>query len=101
LGYTAKARRKNRKRRSAREEASMAVLLLLPRAGPFGPVVEDRGGPSRHCAVVAASNDGTPSAQLSHLVPPQHVAWLAAHSMAPLSGATPSVDGAVLVRRSM
>jgi hypothetical protein len=30
LGYTAKEGRKKRKRRSVREEASVAVLLLLP-----------------------------------------------------------------------
>jgi hypothetical protein len=79
----------------------VVVLLLLPRAGPSGPVVEDRGGPSRRRAVVAAANDGTPSARPSHLVLPQRAAWLAVPSTAPLSGAVPSADGAVLVRQSM
>jgi hypothetical protein len=78
----------------------VAVLLLLPQAAPSGPVVEDGGGPSRRCAVVAAGNDGTPSPRSSHLVLPQRAAWLVTPSMAPLSGAIPSADGAVLVRRS-
>jgi hypothetical protein len=56
-GYTTKEGRKKRER-SAREEASVEVLLLLPQAGPSGPVVEDGGGPSHCRAVVAAGNDG-------------------------------------------
>jgi hypothetical protein len=100
LGYTTKGGRKKRER-SAREEASVAVLLLLPWAGPSSPVVEDGGGPSRCHAVVAAGNDGTPSPRPSHLVLPQRAAWVVTPSTAPLFGAIPSADGAVLVRRSM
>jgi hypothetical protein len=77
------------------------VLLLLPRAGPSDPDVEDGGGPSCCRVVVASGNDGTSFAQPSHLVLPQRAAWLAVPSTAPLSGAVPSADGAVLVRRSM
>jgi hypothetical protein len=101
LGYTAKGKRKKRKRRSVGEEASIVVLLLLPQAGPSGPVVEDGGGPSRRYAIVVAGNDGLTSAQPSDLILPQRAAWLAAPSMAPLSGAVPSVDDAVLVRQAM
>jgi hypothetical protein len=41
LGYTTKGGRKKRKRRSTGEEASVAMLLLLPWVGPSDPVVED------------------------------------------------------------
>jgi hypothetical protein len=75
----------------------VAVLFLLPRAGPSGPVVEDEAA----LHVVAAGNDGTPSALPSHLVLPQRAAWLAAPSMPPLYGAVPSADDAVPVCRSM
>jgi hypothetical protein len=90
LRYTTKEGRKKRKRRSVREEASVAVLLLLPQAAL---------GAALHIIIIAG-NDGTPSALLSHLVLPQRASWLATPSTAPLSRVVSSADGAVLVHRS-